>query len=123
MRSFIGAYKALSKCIPQYSGLLGPLEDSVAGKDSKHRVVWNDDLQKTFKDAQQHSKSRKILTIPVPNDQLVIASDGSKSPIAVDATLYVKRGGKLLVGDSLVQNCQTPSYFGSSAKLKHWVSS
>ena len=43
-------------------------------------------------------KSRKILTIPVPNDQLVIASDGSKSPIAVGATLCVKRSANLLVG-------------------------
>ena len=98
MRSFIGAYKALNKCIPHYSDRLGPLEDSVAGKDSKHHVVWNDDLQEAFKDSQQHLKSRKILTIPVPNDQLVIASDGSKSPIAVGATLYVQRGGKLLAG-------------------------
>ena len=98
MRSFIGAYKALSKCIPHYSDYLGPLEDSVAGKDSKHHVVWNNDLQKAFKDAQQHLKSRKILTFPVPNDQLVITSDGLKSPTAAGATLYVKRGGKLLVG-------------------------
>ena len=60
--------------------------------------MWNDDLQKAFKDAQQHLKSRKILTIPVPNYQLVIASDGLKSPTAVGATVYVKRGGKLLVG-------------------------
>ena len=55
MRSFIEAYKALGKCIPHYSDCLSPLEDSVAGKNSKDHVVWNDDIQKAFKDSQQLS--------------------------------------------------------------------
>ena len=39
MRSFIGAYKAISNCIPNYSNHLGPLEDSVAGKQSEEKLV------------------------------------------------------------------------------------
>ena len=35
MRSFIGAYKFLSRVIPGSSDLLAPLEDSVAGKDAR----------------------------------------------------------------------------------------
>ena len=31
MRSFLGAYKALSLCIPKYASLVSPLEDSVKG--------------------------------------------------------------------------------------------
>ena len=42
MRSFIGAYKAISNCIPNYSNHLGPLEDSVAGKELEEKLVWND---------------------------------------------------------------------------------
>ena len=98
MRSFIGAYKAISKCIPNYSNHLGPLEDSVAGKESKEKLVWNDQLTKSFQDAQAALNTAKVITIPSSNDQLVISFDGCRTLPATGATLYIQRSSKILVG-------------------------
>ena len=98
MRSFIGAYKAISKCIPNYSNHLGPLEDSVAGKESKEKLVWNDQLTKSFKDAQAALNTAEVITIPSSNDQLVISFDGCRTLPATGATLYIQRSSKMLVG-------------------------
>ena len=89
MRSFIRAYKAISKCIPNYSNHLGPLEDSVAGKESKEKLVWNDQLTKSFQDAQAALNTAKVITIPSSNDQLVISFDGCRTLPATGATPQV----------------------------------
>jgi hypothetical protein len=42
LRSFIGAYKALARVLARCSSLLAPLDDSIAGRESKDRVPWDD---------------------------------------------------------------------------------
>ena len=41
MRSFIGAYKALSRCIPRYSSLMSPLEAAIKGLQGNNATVFN----------------------------------------------------------------------------------
>ncbi len=52
LRSFIGAYKVLSRVLKGYSDLLHPLDATVAGRESKDKIVWNDELLHSFKEAQ-----------------------------------------------------------------------
>ena len=53
MRSFIGAYRAFSRCVPEYAKHVSSLEDAVAGKESPEKFKWNDKLIKDFKSAQK----------------------------------------------------------------------
>ena len=52
LRSFIGAFRALSRCIPHYGKYLAPREDMVAGKESSDKLTWNDVLRGSFQRAQ-----------------------------------------------------------------------
>lgn len=51
MRSFLFAFKALSRVIPGCLSLLAPLAESIVGVDSNDGVSWSDD--RAFKRAQQ----------------------------------------------------------------------
>jgi hypothetical protein len=44
MKSYIGAYKAMSQCIPRYASLLSPWEDSTKGLQGNQLIQWNDEL-------------------------------------------------------------------------------
>ena len=98
LRSFIGAYRALCRCIPNYGKYLCVLEDTVAGKESFDKIPWDDKLRNIFVIAQKSLMHPKTITLPRPKDQLILVSDGCNSPPAVGSTLYVKRGEKLNLG-------------------------
>ena len=98
LRSFIGAYRALCRCIPNYGKYLCVLEDTVAGKESFDKIPWDDKLRNIFVIAQKSLMHPKTITLPHPKDQLILVSDGCNSPPAVGSTLYVKRGEKLNLG-------------------------
>ena len=97
LRSFIGSYKVLSRVLKGYAGLLHPLEKAVAGKPSREKVVWTDDLSHAFTQAKVALRQAKVITIPLPQDQLWIVTDASVKPGGLAATLYALRDGKLLL--------------------------
>ena len=105
LRSFIGAFRAISVCIPKYGTYLNPLENVVAGKESKESITWTEELRKCFTDAQKALRAPRTIQLPHPTDQLILISDGCNSPASVGGTLYVKRG----------ENLKTAGFF--SAKL------
>ena len=90
MRSFIGAYKVLSRVIPGCSTLLAKLDDSVPGRESKKTIHWEDDLR-----AQAAFSTAHIISHPIPSDQLWVVTDGYLRKPGIDATLYVTRNDKL----------------------------
>ena len=94
MRSFIGAFKALSRCIPRYASLVSSLEDSIKGLDGNHAIDWTDDLYSHFARIQTALKSPSILTIPKPSDQLVLTVDASPIHKGLGATLFLQRDNK-----------------------------
>jgi hypothetical protein len=98
LRSWIGAYKHIKSCIPQYSSRLSPLEAAVAGKDSHQHVEWSRELVAAFADAQAALKNPKTITIPRASDQLIITNDGAVRDGGVGSVLYIKRGVKMLLG-------------------------
>ena len=95
MRSFIGAYKFLSRVIPRSSDLLSPLEESVAGKSSCEKIARSESLEDSFTKAQNLLSSNKTITIAKPSDQLWIVTDGSMQPQGLGSTLYITRNGQL----------------------------
>lgn len=95
LRSFIGAYKVLSRVLRGYAMLLDPLEKLTAGKQSKDKIEWSESTRLDFTKAQDALCDCQTITTPVPNDQLWVVTDASVSPGGIAATLYVSRNGDL----------------------------
>ena len=95
MRSFIGAFKVLSRVIPGCSTLLAKLDDTVAGRESNEPIQWTDDLRTSFRNAQAALSTTHTISLPRPDDQLWIVTDGAVRKPGIGATLYVTRDGKL----------------------------
>ena len=107
LRSFIGAFKALSKVIPSGARTLAPLDAIVAGAQSADHITWSDENLAHFKNCQKCLLSHKTITLPRASDQLWIVTDGAVRDPGVGATMYVVRQSKLYVS----------GFF--SAKLRH----
>ena len=97
LRSFIGAYKVLSRVIPRCSSYLTPLDAATAGRPSQESISWTDDLRTAFHSAQNALSSALAITLPRPEDQLWIVTDGAVRDPGIGATLYVTRRDKLHV--------------------------
>ena len=97
LRSFIGAYKVLSRVIPRCSSYVAPLDAVTAGRPSHECIDWTDDLRATFLSVQNALSSALTITLPRPEDQLWIVTDGALRDPGIGATLYVTRGDKLHV--------------------------
>ena len=93
MRSFIGAYKALSRVVPDTASVLSPLDAVCAGRESSELIDWSEDLRTIFKSAQDALRHHKSVVLPRPSDQLWIVTDGSVKQRGIGATLYVTRKG------------------------------
>lgn len=97
LRSFIGAFKALSRVMYAYADLLDPLDKAVAGRNSKEKVTWTDDLLEAFRKAQSALSDNKKIAIPRPDDNISIVTDASVKSLGLAATMYVTRGEKTLL--------------------------
>ena len=95
LRSFIGAYKALSRVLPNCSQLLAPLDHIISGKESRDAIPWTGTSLVHFHAAQNALKKHKSITLPRPSDQLWIVTDGSVAKSGIGGTLYVNRDSKL----------------------------
>ena len=95
MRSFIGAFKILSRVLPHCAHLISPLDNSIAGKQSQDHIDWTDDLRDAFKTAQRALSQNRSVILPKPDDQLWIVTDGATKTGGLGATLYATRDGKL----------------------------
>ena len=92
LRSFIGAYKVLSRVLPNCSAHTSPLESAIAGYQ-----FWTDDLYQKFYSAQKASSTHKSIMLPQADDQIWIVTDGSVTRQGIGATMYVSRENKLLL--------------------------
>ena len=95
LRSFIGAYKVLSRVLPQCSHLIDPLECAISGLQSSDTIKWDDDLHQKFTGAKKALHTSKSIVRPRPSDRLWIVTDGSVSQRSLGATLYVTRDSNL----------------------------
>ena len=97
LRSFSGAYKVLSRVLPNCSAHTSPLESAVAGYQFQDKIVWKDDLYQKFYSAQKALSTHKSITFPRADDQIWIVTDGSVTRQGIGATMYVSRENKLLL--------------------------
>ena len=77
MRSFLGLFKTLQMATPAVSRVLAPLEEAVAGRDSKEEIVWDRSLSQRFREAKSYVGHVHTIYLPHPNDQLVIKTDNA----------------------------------------------
>ena len=108
LKSYLGAYRFLSRVIKSYAKWLAPLEEEIKGKDSKEKILWSDTLTAAFESSQRALQDAKTITIPRPSDRLCISTDASVKPGAVGATLYAVRDGKQLLAG--FYNCKLPEF-------------
>ena len=94
-RSFIGAYKVLSRVLPNCSNVIAPLECALTGLQSSDRLLWDENLTFRFKSAQDFLSNHKAIVLPRPSDTLWIVTDGSVTRRGLGATLYVSRTNQL----------------------------
>lgn len=97
LRSFIGAYKVLSRVLPGYCDLLHPLDLAVAGRHSRENITWTDDLTLAFKAAQSALSQAKAITLPRRADELWLVTDASTKSRGIGATLYLRRQNDLVL--------------------------
>lgn len=97
LRSFIGAYKVLSRVLKGYAMLLDPLEKLTSGKQSRDKIDWSEPSLHAFRLAQQSLDQCQTITMPIPSDRLWIVTDASVAKGGAAATLYVCRGDKVLL--------------------------
>jgi len=98
LRSFIGAYKVLSRVLHGYADLLQPLDNLVAGRQSRETITWTDELRSNFIQAQHALADTKTITLPRPSDEIWIVTDGSVKKSGIGATLYLRRKSSVLLG-------------------------
>ena len=95
MRSFIGAYKVLGRVLPNCSVHISPLENAIAGGQSKDKISWSDELYQQFYNAQKALQNHRSIKLPRIDDQLWIVTDGSVTKHGIGATMYISRDNKL----------------------------
>ena len=87
LRSYLGAYKVVSRCLKHCSRFIAPLESLSAGKESKDLIPWDQAHIDVFKSSQQHLKECSAITIPSPSDKLWLITDASSANLGIAATL------------------------------------
>lgn len=97
LRSFIGAYKMLSRVVKNCAHFLDPLDHICAGQSSQSKILWTDELRDSLQNARNMLSSNKSIALPKPSDQLWIVTDGSVKQKGMGATLYVTRDTKPLL--------------------------
>ena len=130
LRSWLGAFKHLHTCISDCSSILSELEAATAGKTSQAMIEWTDALINSFIKAQKSLQNLECITIPRPNDPLLIKCEHSSSTDCIAATLYTRRNTSMLICGNFSAKlkphqkkwlpCEIEALTISSA-AKHWA--
>ena len=100
LRSFVGAYKVLSRVITMCAEVMAPLDSMTAGRSSSEQLLWSSQNIAAFDKAQQHVSKAVSIKMPQKGDKLWIVIDAATKKPAIGSTLYVDRPGstKLEIG-------------------------
>ena len=113
LRSFLGAYRYLSRVIKNHATLLLPLEAMVIGQPTGRaagniKIQWSEAQLEALKSAQSALRSPETIVIPCHDDMLQIVTDAAVQPTAIGAALYVIRGDQTLLAGFF--NAKLPRY-------------
>ena len=87
LRSYLGAYKIVSRCLRHCSQFIAPLEALSAGKNSADIISWDQAAISTFKESQAHLSRCSPINLPSHNDRLCLITDASSAKAGIAATL------------------------------------
>ena len=91
LRSFIGAFKQLSRCVEGYASKLGPLEDLHAGKNSNEKISWTKESTEHFENIKKSLSDLSTISVPRPDDKLVLFSDWCQQEKAIGGRMEIHR--------------------------------
>ena len=91
LRGWLGAFRQISKTIPNHAVVLKSFEKLVGGKNSRDKIIWTPQLLKEFDLAKQSVQTVAPITIPRRSDKLKIYSDWSQDADAVGGRLVIER--------------------------------
>ena len=116
LRSFICAYKVLSRVLPNCSAHTSPLESAIAGYQFQDKIVWTYDLYLKFYSAQKALSTHKSIMLLRADDQIWIVTDGSVTRQGIGATMYVSRENRLYLRASSVRSLGSTKLLGSHVR-------
>ena len=91
LRSFVGAYKVLSRVLPGCAAMVSPFDSMTGSRPSAEKLQWSDESLIAFEKAQKYLSQACTITMPRKSDHLWIVMDATTKIPAVGATLYVGR--------------------------------
>ena len=91
LRSWLGAYKQLTECVPNHAIVIGPLEQIVGGRASAERITWTDALLEAFIKSKESLNNINTVYVPKPTDTLHTYSDWSAKHKAAGGRLEIHR--------------------------------
>ena len=90
IRSWVGLYKTFIYHTPNLTKIMDPFDKLVGDKESKDLIVWNDELRLKLQEAKDHVENISDVYLPHPDDQLIIITDGARTPPGVGFVLQAK---------------------------------
>ena len=90
IRSWIGLYKTFIYHTPNLTKIMDPFDRLVGDKESKDLIIWNDELRLRLQEAKDHVEKISDVYLPHPNDQLIIITDGARTPPGVGFVLQAR---------------------------------
>ena len=96
LRSYVGAYKVLSRVVKDCSSIIAPLDKLTSGRPSSEKLKWDSHSIETFNNAQEYISTATSITLPRQSDQLYIVTDAATRKPGIGATLYIDRPGSHL---------------------------
>ena len=90
IRSWAGLYKTFLYHTPNLAKIMDPFDKITGDKESKDVVVWTTELKQAFQTAKDHIENIKEVYLPHPDDQLIITTDGARTPPGVGFVLQAK---------------------------------
>ena len=90
LRSWVGLYKTFLYHTPNLTNILDPFDKITGGKDSKDDIIWTPELSLAFQRAKEHVDKIKEVYLPSPDDQLIVSTDGARTPPGIGFVLQAK---------------------------------
>lgn len=91
VNSWKGLYKTLLNALPHLAAVMDPFDRVTAKLESKAKFQWTPELIAAFNKAQSHLDQVNALTLPSPNEQLILMPDGARVPGGIGWALFVQR--------------------------------
>ena len=91
INSWKGLYKTLLSSLPNLAMFMDPFDKATAGKSPRDTITWTPQLLSSYNLAMSHLDKVSKLTLPRPEEQLILMPDGARVPGGIGWALFVQR--------------------------------